>query len=115
MRASVVRRYHNEGAAGLLDRAARPRRSPTRTPGEVEAHVLQVRREQRRGQDWIGAELGIPPRTVGAILLRHHGPVLHVVAQRIVDGARSTRRAIARTPPPSARKSAISSGSTKDE
>lgn len=38
--------------------------------------VLQVRREQRRGQDWIGAELGLPPRTVGAILLRQHVPRL---------------------------------------
>ena len=38
--------------------------------------VLQVRREQRRGQDWIGAEPGIPPRAVGAILLRHHVPRL---------------------------------------
>jgi hypothetical protein len=43
---------------------------------ELEARVLQVRREQRRGQDWIGAELGIPSRTVGAMLARHHVPCL---------------------------------------
>jgi hypothetical protein len=35
-----------------------------------------MRREQRCGQDGIGAVLGIPPRTVGAILLRHHVPHL---------------------------------------
>jgi hypothetical protein len=38
--------------------------------------VLQVRREQRRGPDWIGTELGLPPRTVSAILVRHHVPRL---------------------------------------
>jgi len=38
--------------------------------------VLQVRREHRRGPDWIGAELGIPPRTISAILRRHQVPHL---------------------------------------
>ena len=71
-----VRRYRAEGAAGLHDRTARPRRSPTRTSAEIELRVLQVRREQRRGPDWIGAEVGIPPRTVSAILARHHVPHL---------------------------------------
>src|SRR5919205_2134069 len=47
-----IRRYRVEGVAGLHDRPSRPRRSPTRTPDEVEARVLQVRREQRRGPDW---------------------------------------------------------------
>ena len=38
--------------------------------------MLQLRRDQRRGQDWIGPELGIPARTVGAILRRHQVPYL---------------------------------------
>jgi transposase InsO family protein len=38
--------------------------------------VLQARREQRRGPDWIGAELAIPSRTVSAILRRHGVPRL---------------------------------------
>lgn len=71
-----IARYRGEGAAGVHDRPSRPRRSPTRTAVEVEAQVLQVRREQRRGPDWIGAELGIPARTVGAILARHGVPHL---------------------------------------
>ena len=71
-----IRRYRREGAAGLHDRPSRPRRSPTRTAVAVEAQVLQVRREQRRGPDWIGAELGLPPRTVGTILARHGVPHL---------------------------------------
>jgi transposase InsO family protein len=37
---------------------------------------LQLRREQRRGQDWIGPELGMPARTVSAILRRHAVPYL---------------------------------------
>jgi hypothetical protein len=38
--------------------------------------VLELRHENRRGQDWIGAELGLAPRTVSAILRRHHVPYL---------------------------------------
>ena len=38
--------------------------------------VLQLRRDKRRGQDWIGAELGIAARTVSAILRRHGVPYL---------------------------------------
>ena len=71
-----IRRYRLEGASGLHDRPSRPRRSPTRTSAELELRVLQVRREQRRGPDGIGAELGIPARTVSAILLRHQVPHL---------------------------------------
>src|SRR5579859_6064669 len=71
-----IRRYCLEGAAGLHDRPSRPRRSPTRTAVELERRVLQVRREQRRGPDWIGAELGVAARTVSAILRRHQVPHL---------------------------------------
>lgn len=71
-----IRRYRLEGASGLYDRPSRPRRSPTRTAVELETRVLQVRREQRRGPDWIGAELGVASRTVSAILRRHQVPHL---------------------------------------
>jgi transposase InsO family protein len=71
-----IRRYRTEGTAGLADRPSRPRRSPTRSAAELERRVLQVRHEQRCGPDGIGAELGIPPRTVSAILARHHVPHL---------------------------------------
>ena len=71
-----IARYRAEGLAGLRDRSSRPHRSPTRVPAEVEERVIQLRREQRRGQDWIGPELGIPSRTVGAILKRRGIPRL---------------------------------------
>jgi transposase InsO family protein len=38
--------------------------------------VLEVRRRERRGQDWIGPEVGVAPRTVGAILRRYQVPKL---------------------------------------
>jgi transposase-like protein len=71
-----VARFRAEGDAGLRDRSSRPLRCPRRTPAEVEARVLQLRRAERRGQDWLGPELGIPARTVGAILRRHQVPLL---------------------------------------
>jgi transposase InsO family protein len=71
-----VARYLAEGGTGLADRSCRPRRSPRRTPEEVEARVLALRAETRRGQDWIGPELGVPARTVSAILRRHQVPFL---------------------------------------
>ena len=71
-----VARFRAEGPAGLLDRSSRPRRCPRRTTAAVEQAVLQLRRDKRRGQDWIGPELGIPARTVSAILRRHGVPYL---------------------------------------
>lgn len=38
--------------------------------------MIELRRTSRRGQDWIGAELGLPARTVSAILRRHQVPYL---------------------------------------
>ena len=71
-----VSRFRSEGDAGLLDRSSRPHRCPRRTPSEVEQLVLDLRSRERRGQDWIGPELGLPPRTVSTILRRHQVPRL---------------------------------------
>jgi transposase InsO family protein len=71
-----VARFRVEGEAGLADRSSRPHRCPRRTPTEMEQQVLQLRRTHRRGQDWIGPELGVAPRTVAAILRRHQVPYL---------------------------------------
>ena len=38
--------------------------------------MLQLRKDERRGQDWIGPEVGLAPRTVSAILRRHRTPYL---------------------------------------
>ncbi|MCW2817737.1 MAG: putative insertion element transposase, partial [Marmoricola sp.] len=71
-----VRRFRNEGEDGLADRSSRPHASPNRTPAEVEQQVLALRAQERRGQDWLGPELGVPARTVSAILRRHQVPYL---------------------------------------
>lgn len=73
-----VARWDAEGDAGLWDRSSRPHRMPTRTSPEIEALVISARLEHRRGQDWLGPELGIPPRTVSRILRRHGVPRLAV-------------------------------------
>ena len=69
-------RYAAEGEAGLRDRSSRPLSTPRRTSPAVEAQVLQLRSSQRRGPDWIGAELGVPARTVSRVLARHGVPRL---------------------------------------
>src|SRR4051794_7966242 len=71
-----VARFDLEGDAGLIDRSSRPRHTPTRTRREVEAVVLAARLVHRRGQDWLGPELGVPARTVSRILRRHNVPKL---------------------------------------
>jgi transposase InsO family protein len=71
-----VSRFEAEGEAGLHDRTSRPHTCPTRTSTETEQKVLDARREQRRGQDWLGPELGVPARTVSRILRRHEVPFL---------------------------------------
>jgi transposase InsO family protein len=73
-----VARFAEEGDAGLADRSSRPDRMPQRTSPEVEAAVLAARAEHRRGQDWLGPELGVPARTVSRILRRHDVPRLAV-------------------------------------
>jgi transposase len=65
-----ITRYAAEGEAGLEDRSSRPHTSPTRTPAEVEDRVIELRSRERRGPDWIGAELGVPARTVSRVLVR---------------------------------------------
>ncbi len=71
-----LRRYRVEGPPGLVDRPSRPHRCRHRTPAPVEARILEARRVHRHGADWIGAELGIAPSTVGRVLSRHRMPLL---------------------------------------
>lgn len=69
-------RFATEGEAGLADRSSRPHRCPTKTPASVETQIIKVRQTERRGRDWIAAELGVPARTVSRVLARHHLPHL---------------------------------------
>ena len=71
-----IDRYAAEGDKGLRDRSSRPHSTPTRTAADVEQQVIELRHRQRRGQDWLGPELGLPARTVSRILRRHQVPYL---------------------------------------
>lgn len=71
-----IDRYAAEGEPGLHDRSSRPHRMPRRTSGADEQRVLAARSKHRRGQDWLGPELGMAPRTVARILRRHRVPYL---------------------------------------
>jgi len=65
-----VRRYRDEGEAGLEDRSSRPRRSPRRTSDELVHAILAARVERRWGPHRLGPLLGQPPSTVYAVLAR---------------------------------------------
>jgi transposase InsO family protein len=71
-----VARFDAHGEAGLHERSSRPHRMPTRVPAAVEQQVLGLRLAERRGQDWLGPEMGLPARTVSRILRRHRVPYL---------------------------------------
>jgi transposase InsO family protein len=71
-----IDRLADHGEDGLVDRSSRPHRTPTRTGLQVEQRIVELRGRERRGPDWIGAELGVPARTVSRVLARHGVPRL---------------------------------------
>ena len=66
-----LRRWRTEGIDGLEDRSSRPRSCPRRTSVEVEARIVELRRELRRGPHLLAGRLGMAPSTVHAVLVRH--------------------------------------------
>lgn len=62
-----VRRFEQEGEAGLLDRSSRPHASPRRTPKRRRELVLKLRRSRLTGRV-IAAQLGMPRSTVSRLL-----------------------------------------------
>ena len=88
-----IDRYAAEGEAGLTDRSSRPHSMPAKTSPEVERQVVELRRTERRGQDWLGPELGLSPRTVSRILRRHQMPYLHQcdpITGEVIRGSKVT-------------------------
>lgn len=71
-----IKRFREEGEAGLRDRSSRPRHRPSQTAVKVEQAIVARRQQERRGQDWLGPELGVPARTVSRVLRRHGLPYL---------------------------------------
>jgi transposase len=64
-----VRRYREEGKAGLHDRTSRPRRSPFAT-GTATVKQIIARRQQRQTYRQIAQALGIGQSTVARVLKR---------------------------------------------
>lgn len=97
-----ISRFAAEGEAGLQDRSCRPHRSPTKTPARVERQVVAARRKHRRGQDWLGPELGIPARTVARILRRRDVPYLRdcdPMTGAVIKASKATARRYERERP----------------
>jgi transposase len=69
-----VRRYEQEGIAGLEDRSHRPHHSPTRTPSELEEKVIAARQATGYGRKrlawylWREEGVAISPHTIRHIL-----------------------------------------------
>lgn len=64
------RRWEVEGPAGLVDRSSRPHHSPSRTSPELEAQIVELRRELKLGPARIAWRLGVPASTVHRVLVR---------------------------------------------
>lgn len=71
-----VKRFDQEGLAGLEDRSSRPHRSPSATDPRRVARVLEARRVHRCGPGPLAQLTGVPERTVGRILERAGVPRL---------------------------------------
>jgi transposase InsO family protein len=91
-----ITRYTAEGEAGLVDRSSRPHTSPTRTPAEVEDRIVELRGRERRGPAWLGAELGVPARTVSRVLVRRGQPRLAALDPMTGEVIRSSKQTAVR-------------------
>jgi leucine-zipper of insertion element IS481/Integrase core domain len=69
-------RYRRHGAAGMVDRSSRPKRSPRRLPTRRERRIIALRVTRRWGPARIGAHLRMAPSTVYAVLRRYRLPRL---------------------------------------
>ncbi len=66
-----VRRYREEGSAGLEDRSSRPGRCAHALPERQVRRILRARRRLRQGPHQLAAVVGSPRSTVYSVLRRH--------------------------------------------
>lgn len=82
-----VRRYRQDGPAGLHDRSSRPSWNPRATPAPLVGAILQVRRDRAWGPHRIAWLLGVARSTVYAVLRRaglHRLAWLHRTTRQII-------------------------------
>jgi transposase InsO family protein len=97
-----ITRYEAEGEDGLIDRSSRPHTSPTRTPTAVEDRIIELRSRERRGPAWLGAELGVPARTVSRVLVRRGVPrlcALDPITGEVIRSSKATATRYERSRP----------------
>jgi transposase InsO family protein len=88
-----LRRFAEEGVAGLQDRPSQPQHCPHRLPQRVEQRILRERARRRVGAATLARELGLNPSTVGRVLARHQVPLLSWLdpsTGEIIRGRRSS-------------------------
>lgn len=74
-------RYRAGGAAAMIDRSSRPRRSPRRTPTKTERRIINLRFTRHWGPHRIAYHLRLAHSTVGAVLRRYKMPLLRHLDQ----------------------------------
>lgn len=79
-----IRRFDQEGPAGLADRSSRPHRSPRRLSQRREAAILERRDERLEGPHRIAWALGEARSTVHKVIVRNGRP-------RVADLDKATR------------------------
>jgi transposase InsO family protein len=82
-----LRRYHDEGEAGLADRTSAPHRRPRALSGRRERRILRLRRRSGHGPHRLAMALRCPRSTVYAVLRRHG-------CSRLRDRDRPTRTVV---------------------
>ena len=65
-----VKRFREEGEAGLQDRSSRPHNSPNQVPGGVEERIVSDRITEKEGPHLMAWRLGIPRSTIYRVLRR---------------------------------------------
>jgi transposase InsO family protein len=86
-----VRRFLTEGMAGLADRSSRPRTLTRLTSESVVNSIVSLRLALHAGPVRLGAKLGLPASTVGAVLRREQLPRLAELDRITGELIRSTR------------------------
>jgi len=97
-----VRRFDEEGPAGLVDRSSRPQHSPRATDARRVAKVLRARQEHRCGPAQLARLTGVSERTVTRILRRAGAPRLFEcdpMTGEVIRASRSTARRYERARP----------------
>jgi len=97
-----VRRFRDEGLAGLADRSSRPHRMPRRTSPKTTAALIGARMRHHAGPLRLAAILGLPASTIGAVLARAGLPRLADVDRltgQLLRGRRHSSRRYEREHP----------------